>query len=86
MRAELEKSGAQPAIPLDAATPTSATMALVQLDAERAFLHCTGANATFEIGDFDASLLDGADLLHIRASIVSPRIYPLKMDVTSSAS
>lgn len=73
VRAELEKLGAQTAISVDAATPTSATMVLVQSDAERAFLHCTGANATFEIGDFNASLLDGADLLHIAGHGLMPR-------------
>jgi len=41
VRAQLEKSGAQTAIAVDENTPTSATMVLVQSDAERAFLHCT---------------------------------------------
>ena len=41
VRQELEKSGAQTAISRDETAPTSATMVLVQSDAERAFLHCT---------------------------------------------
>lgn len=73
VRQELEKSGAQTAISVDAGVPTSATMVLVQSDAERAFLHCTGANATFELGDFDLDLLDGAALLHIAGHGLMPR-------------
>ncbi|HEX9996078.1 MAG TPA: carbohydrate kinase family protein [Abditibacterium sp.] len=73
VRAELEKSGARTAIAVDEDTPTSATMVLVQSDAERAFLHCTGANATFELADFDLDLLDGAALLHIAGHGLMPR-------------
>ncbi len=70
---ELEKSGAQTAISRDESAPTSATMVLVQSDAERAFLHCTGANASLESADFDLDLLDGAALLHIAGHGLMPR-------------
>lgn len=57
----------------DATTPTSATMVMVRSDAERAFLHCTGANATFSLADFDLDSLDGAALLHIAGHGLMPR-------------
>ena len=56
VRAELEKAGVQTAIAVDETTPTSATMVLVRSDAERTFLHCTGANATFELERFRSRL------------------------------
>ncbi len=56
----------------DETTPTSATMVMVRSDAERAFLHCTGANATFSIHDFDLDLLNGATLLHIAGHGLMP--------------
>ena len=73
VRAELEKSGARGAIAVDPDAPTSATMVLVRADSERTFLHCTGANATFDLSDFDLDLLDGADLLHIAGHGLMPR-------------
>ena len=73
VRAELEKAGAQTAIAVDDQTPTSATMVLVRSDAERTFLHCTGANATFEFDDFDTAWLEGVDLLHIAGHGLMPR-------------
>ena len=53
--------------------PTSATMVLVASDGERSFLHCVGANAAFEVSDFDIELLGGADLLHIAGHGLMPR-------------
>jgi sugar/nucleoside kinase (ribokinase family) len=73
VRTELGNRGVQGRISEDPDTPTSATMVLVSSDAERAFLHCTGANATLEIGDFAADLLDGAGLLHIAGHGLMPR-------------
>src|SRR5690606_15200323 len=57
----------------DATRPDSATMVMVRSDAERAFLHCTGANATYTIEDFDFSLLEGATLLHIAGHGLLPQ-------------
>lgn len=73
VRAELERYGARAEIVQDEATPTSATMVLVSADAERSFLHCTGANATFALADFDEGALDGAKLLHIAGHGLMPR-------------
>lgn len=53
------------------AAPTSATMVMVQPDGERSFLHCVGANAAFD-GDFDESILEGAQLLHIAGHGLMP--------------
>lgn len=53
------------------AAPTSATMVLVQPDGERAFLHCVGANAAFR-GDFDESIWQGTQLLHIAGHGLMP--------------
>lgn len=58
----------------DPVTPTSATMVMVSTDAERTFLHCTGANATFTEADFSAEdVLAGTDLLHIAGHGLTPR-------------
>ncbi len=73
VRAQLEAAKVRSAVGVDESAPTSATMVLVQSDAERAFLHCTGANATFEGADFDLDLLGGADLLHIAGHGLMPR-------------
>ena len=73
VKSQLETAGVQSALACDPDAPTSATMVLVQSNAQRSFLHCTGANATFDIGDFDLDLLDGADLLHIAGHGLLPR-------------
>jgi sugar/nucleoside kinase (ribokinase family) len=73
VRAELEKRGVQARVSTDESAPTSATMAMVRSDAERAFLHCTGANATFGSEDIDPWLLDGCSLLHIAGHGLMPR-------------
>lgn len=52
--------------------PTSATMVLVRRGGERTFLHCVGANATFQGSDFDAEMLGGARLLHIAGHGLMP--------------
>jgi len=74
VRSELERFGARTALVFDEEAPTSATMVLVQSNAERAFLHCTGANAQFQLSDFDLALLDGgATWLHIAGHGLMPR-------------
>lgn len=73
VQTQLEKSGAQARVSIDDSVPTSATMVLVQSDAERTFLHCTGANATLELSDFDLNLLEAGDLLHIAGHGLMPR-------------
>jgi len=73
IKGELETHGVDAAgVVEDETTPTSATMVMVRSDAERAFLHCTGANATFAINDFDVELLNGATLLHIAGHGLMP--------------
>lgn len=72
LRQELERSGVKTFIAIDETTPTSATMVLVRSDAERTFLHCTGANGTLELDDFDLSLLDETELLHIAGHGLMP--------------
>lgn len=73
VRRELEKSGVTARICEDPSAPTSATMVLVQSDAERAFLHCTGANATLQLEDFGDDLLEEGELLHIAGAGLMPR-------------
>lgn len=73
VRGELERYGATANVIEDETAPTSATMVLVSADAERSFLHCTGANATFRLIDFDTDTLDGATLLHIAGHGLMPR-------------
>ncbi len=73
VRGELESRGVAARVVEDAQAPTSATMVLVQSNAERTFLHCTGANATFERDDLPGDLLDGAVLLHIAGHGLMPR-------------
>lgn len=74
VQTELEKYGVEAAISRDSSAPTSATMVLVAPDAERSFLHCVGANATFDSPDFDLDLLDGARMLHIAGHGLMPRL------------
>jgi sugar/nucleoside kinase (ribokinase family) len=74
IKGELEKCGVQTAgVVEDATAPTSATMVMVRSDAERTFLHCTGANASYSKSDFDPELLDGIRLLHIAGHGLMPR-------------
>ncbi len=74
VKGELKAHGVQTAgVVEDIAAPTSATMVMVRSDAERAFLHCTGANATFSLADFDLDVLNGAAFLHIAGHGLLPR-------------
>ena len=49
----------------DPATPTAATIVLVHGDAERTFLHVSGANATLTADEIDWTPTIGARILHI---------------------
>ncbi len=49
----------------DDATPTSATMVLVDDSGERTFLHAVGANAAFQFMDIDWGVVETAPILHI---------------------
>ncbi len=70
---ELERAGVQAQISRDEGAPTSATMVLVSSDAERSFLHCTGANATLSPQNFGFLEAEGAELLHIAGHGLMPR-------------
>lgn len=65
LRDELHSHSVTARVVEDDYAPTSATMVLVSSNAERTFLHCTGANATFGSGDFPLEWLDDVELLHI---------------------
>jgi sugar/nucleoside kinase (ribokinase family) len=58
----------------DPAASTAATMVMVHGDAERSFIHCFGANATFTREDVDLELLRGASLLHVAGALLMPRL------------
>lgn len=73
VRGELQRYGARAEVIEDETAPTSATMVFVSSDAERSFLHCTGANATFRLADFDVDSLNGATLLHVAGHGLMPR-------------
>lgn len=49
----------------DPSTVTAATMVIVHSDAERTFLHVSGANAVFDEQDVDWRVIEGAKILHI---------------------
>jgi sugar/nucleoside kinase (ribokinase family) len=72
VQGELQRHGVTSHIIEDNITPTSSTMVLVSSDAERTFLHCTGANATFTFADFNTDWLSEAELLHIAGHGLMP--------------
>ena len=49
----------------DSAVPTAATMVIVHSDAERSFLHVSGANAVYRAEDVLWEATEGAKVLHI---------------------
>lgn len=55
-------------------TNTSATMAMVEPDGERRFLHYLGANGELSQADVDMSLVEEAAILHIAGALVMPGI------------
>lgn len=73
VRSELERCGVHSGgVVEDLSQPTSATMVMVASDAERAFIHCIGANATYSLDDFDKALFDDVQLLHIAGHGLMP--------------
>lgn len=54
---------------------TSYTVALVPKGMDRIFLHCTGANDTFDSGDLDYDLIAQADLFHFGYPPLMKRMY-----------
>jgi len=58
----------------DRTTHTSATMALVQEDGERSFIHYLGANARLRLEDIDFDLLKGAKIFHIAGAFLLPEL------------
>ena len=52
---------------------TAATMVAVDAQGERTFLHYPGANAIFDAGDVDWSLIAPVDILHIAGPFLMPR-------------
>lgn len=59
-------------VKFDISRNTSATMALVSPDGERAFIHYTGTNATFVYEDIDWGIISEAKILHVAGSLVMP--------------
>ncbi len=53
---------------------TSATMAMVEPDGERRFLHCLGANGELVESEVDMSVVSEAQILHIAGALVMPGI------------
>jgi sugar/nucleoside kinase (ribokinase family) len=51
---------------------TSATMVMVHSDAERSFIHYTGANADLRAEDIDLEIIRGAKILHYAGALLMP--------------
>ena len=56
----------------DKATNTSCSLALVEDDGERRFIHCYGADGTFTEDDIDWNIIKGCKILHIAGSLLMP--------------
>jgi len=56
----------------DKETNTSSSMALVEKDGERRFIHCYGADGTFTENDVDWDIIKGCKILHIAGSLLMP--------------
>lgn len=56
----------------DPITGTSATMAMVDPDGERRFVHYIGANASLTLEDICLELIEGATILHVAYCFVMP--------------
>ena len=56
----------------DRETNTSSSMALVEKDGERRFIHCYGADGTFTENDVDWNIIKGCKILHIAGSLLMP--------------
>ncbi|MCK4400917.1 sugar kinase [bacterium] len=51
---------------------TSSSLALVEKDGERRFIHCYGADGTFTENDVDWNIIKGCKILHIAGSLLMP--------------
>lgn len=51
---------------------TSCSLALVEDDGERRFIHCYGADGTFSEHDIDWNIIKGCKILHIAGSFLMP--------------
>jgi sugar/nucleoside kinase (ribokinase family) len=56
----------------DDSAHTSATMVMVHPDAERSFVHYTGANATLTAEEIDVAAFRGARILHVAGALLMP--------------
>ncbi len=64
-RAELARFGVEPRLAADPDAPTGSIVVLIGLDGERTMITDRGANLKLQAADVPATLLDGADLLHL---------------------
>jgi len=62
------------AVVRDPSVPTSATVALVDSNGERTFLHVPGANGALRADELDPELLFAGRALHIAGSLVMPAL------------
>lgn len=70
---DLEASGVKvQGVKRDARLGTSATMAMIDPDGERRFVHYIGANAALSPDDIDLSLVGQAAILHVGGCFVMP--------------
>ena len=58
----------------DPAVPTSATVAVVDSQGERTFLHLVGANGELRASDLDPQAVFGGRALHLAGSLVMPAL------------
>ena len=66
----LDERGVRADVIRDATVPTSATVALVDADGERTFLHVPGANGALVADELDPDRLYGGRALHIGGALV----------------
>jgi len=70
---EMSKSGLNvEGIKRDKETNTSCSLALVEDDGERRFIHCYGADGTFTEDDVDWNIIRGCKILHVAGSLLMP--------------
>lgn len=54
--------------------PSSSTIALSPLNSDRTFLHCTGTNDSFGVGDIDFELVQKAKIFHLGYPTLLPHL------------
>ena len=70
---EMDKCGLNvKGIKRDREVNTSSSLALVEKDGERRFIHCYGADGTFTEDDVDWDIIRGCKILHIAGSLLMP--------------